>query len=344
MITGTYTALITPFINGTVDNDGLDRLIDFQIKEGISGILAVGTTGESPTLSWDEHNLVIEKVAKKAKNKCICIAGTGSNNTKEALLASKHAADAGADAVLLVDPYYNGPSSLEIRKEYIEPVARECPDVQIIPYIIPGRTGAKMLPEDLAILSKQYKNVQTVKEATGDLDNMRHTRNCCGQNFTILSGDDALTLKMMTDPKIRAAGVISVASNIAPKAVVEMVSLLEAGNMEEAKKIDTALEPLYSLVTVITKETTQFGEVDCRARNPLATKTLMAILGMPSGKCRQPLGKMTPKGIKEVLDTAGKVLTDNPYILQPAAEFFNIDIEARLNSPASLTGLYYEDY
>ncbi|MCK5783743.1 MAG: dihydrodipicolinate synthase family protein, partial [Desulfobacterales bacterium] len=125
MRAGCYTAIITPFTKTSVDYDGLERLITFQIQNGITGILAVGTTGESPTLNWNEHNRVIDEVSKNSKNKCICIAGTGSNNTSETLSATGHAVDAGVDAVLLVDPYYNGPSSMEIRKEYVEPVARE---------------------------------------------------------------------------------------------------------------------------------------------------------------------------------------------------------------------------
>ncbi|MBL7196046.1 MAG: dihydrodipicolinate synthase family protein, partial [Desulfobacterales bacterium] len=123
MYKGCFTALVTPFKDDIVDYEGLGQLADFQIKNGITGILAVGTTGESPTLTWDEHNKVIEDVAKKTRDKCICIAGTGSNNTKETLESSKHAVDIGVEALLLVDPYYNGPSSLEIRREYVAPVA-----------------------------------------------------------------------------------------------------------------------------------------------------------------------------------------------------------------------------
>ncbi|MCG2753956.1 MAG: dihydrodipicolinate synthase family protein, partial [Desulfobacteraceae bacterium] len=176
MFKGCFTALVTPFINDAVDYEGLGKLADFQIKNGITGILAVGTTGESPTLTWDEHNKVIEDVAKKTRGKCICIAGTGSNNTKETLESSKHAVNAGVEALLLVDPYYNGPSSLEIRREYVAPVARAFPDVQIIPYVIPGRTGAQLFPEDLAILNRDFDNVNMVKEATGSIENMKHTR------------------------------------------------------------------------------------------------------------------------------------------------------------------------
>ena len=344
MITGCYTALITPFKGETVDYEGLGKLVDFQIENRITGILAVGTTGESPTLAWDEHNDVIAKVAGKTKNKCICIAGAGSNNTQEAIAAAKHAATIGVDAVLLVDPYYNGPSSLEIRKEYIEPIAEACSGTEIIPYIIPGRTGAQMLPEDLAILCHKFNNVKTVKEATGDIENMRRTRACCGTDYSIMSGDDGMVFQMMTDPQIKASGVISVVSNIVPGAVAEMVQLLSEENRSEAEKIMTAIEPLFGLVTVKTKEATPYGEVICRARNPLAIKTLMSILGMPSGGCRRPLGQMTQNGLNKVLEVARKMQTDNPEIFKPAGEFFGVDIDDRLSNPSYWEGLCYKEY
>ncbi|QTA89486.1 4-hydroxy-tetrahydrodipicolinate synthase [Desulfonema magnum] len=344
MLTGSYTALITPFTEDTVDHEGLEKLVDFQMKNGISGILAVGTTGESPTLTWNEHNLVIETVAQKTKNKCTCIAGTGSNNTKESLEATKHAADIGVDAVLLVEPYYNGPSSLEIRKEYIAPVAAAFPDVQIIPYIIPGRTGTQLFPEDLGLLSNAFKNINAVKEATGNIENMRRTRECCGPDFTILSGDDGMTYKMMTDSEVKAGGLISVASNIAPRAVSEMIRLLEQGNFSEAQHLASALQPLSELVTVTTTEKTPYGNVVCRARNPLAAKTLMSILGMPSGRCRQPIGKMTLKGLEKVLAAGRKVQAETPEIFKPLADFFNVDIDERLNTPSNWESLAYEDY
>ena len=344
MITGSFTALITPFNDFAVDYENLDKLVDFQTKNGMTGILAVGTTGESPSLTWDEHNKVIENIAKKTKGKSVCIAGTGSNNTNETLGATEHAVGVGVDAVLLVDPYYNGPSSLEIRKEYIGPVARAFPDVEIIPYVIPGRTGTQLLPEDLAFLNKEFGNVNTVKEATGNIENMRHTRACCGNNFTILSGDDGMTYDMMVDPQIKAAGVISVVSNIAPKAVSEMVKFLEQGNHAKAKSLLSALEPLFKIVTVKTREVTPYGEVVFRARNPLAIKVLMAILGVTSGECRKPLGKITKNGLDIVIEAARKVQADNPEIFQPAADFFGVDIEARLKDPSSCEGLFYKEY
>lgn len=344
MITGCFTALITPFIGDEIDYEGLDRLIDFQVKNGISGILAVGTTGESPTLSWDEHLKVVEVVAKKTKDKCACIAGAGSNNTRECLAATQHAVEFGANAVLLVDPYYNGPSSLEIRKEYVSPVAAAFPSIQVIPYIIPGRTGCQLFPEDLAILHKEFENVNTVKEATANIENMRRTRTCCGDDFTILSGDDGMTFEMMVDPQVKAAGVISVVSNVAPGSLTEMVHLLAQSNPAEAKKVMSALEPLFGLVTVKTTEKTPFGEVVCRARNPLAIKVLMTILGMPSGGCRKPLGKMTKNGLEKVLEAARTVQANNPEIFNPVAEFFEVDIDRRLNNPALYERLFYDAY
>jgi 4-hydroxy-tetrahydrodipicolinate synthase len=341
---GCYTAIVTPFDGDAVDESGLARLADFQIQNGISGILAVGTTGESPTLAWKEHHSVVQAYARLSKGKCLCIAGAGSNNTKEALSATREAAEAGVDAVLLVDPYYNGPSSLEIRNEYVTPVAAAFPDLTVIPYVIPGRTGAQLLPEDLALLYQSHPNVSTVKEATGNLDNMRRTRQCCGPEFSIFSGDDGLTYEMMTDPGIAATGVISVVSNIAPKAMVELVDLLRAGKTDAAKPLADALAPLFGLVTVVTKEPTPYGDVVCRARNPLAIKTLMQLLGVPSGPCRPPLGKMSRAGLEKVVSIAKTVQTNHPEILAPLAAFFDVDIDVRLNDERLWEGLYYPSY
>jgi 4-hydroxy-tetrahydrodipicolinate synthase len=339
---GCYTALATPMTpDYQVDYEGLRRLVDFQISEGVSGILAVGTTGESPTLDWNEHNQVIEKVYEYTGSKGLTIAGTGSNSTQEAIDGTEHAAKIGVKCVLLVDPYYNGPSSLEIRKEYVEPVAKQFPEVQVIPYVIPGRTGTQLYPQDLAVLHQQYPNVSCVKEATGDLDNMRLTRKLCGINFAILSGDDDKTFTMMTAPDIDAAGVISVASNIAPRVVQSLTQALRARRTEDANSLYAALKPLFDIVTVKTQEQTPFGPVTCKARNPLAFKTLMNVLGMPSGPCRQPLGKMTRAGLEIVLTNARKVYVTNPSVLQPIADFFDVDLSERLYNEQFWQGLTY---
>lgn len=345
MLSGCFTALVTPFNREQrLDQEGLKKLIEFQVTNGISGVLAVGTTGESPTLDWQEHNDVTRLVCQGTKGKCKAIAGTGSNSTRETLEGSKHAVECGADAVLLVDPYYNGPSSLEIRREYIAPVAERFPDLDVIPYVIPGRTGTQLLPEDLAILYRQYPNVRTVKEATGSLENMARTRTCCGKDYTILSGDDDKTFDMITSDAIRAAGVISVASNVAPRAMQQFVKALLAGKRSEAEKLLQGLKPLFGLVTVKTQEETPHGTVTCRARNPLAVKTLMNILGMPAGPCRRPLGKMTKKGLQVVLEAARAVQQNAPEIFSPIAEFFGVDIQERLSNEANWRDLCYDGY
>jgi 4-hydroxy-tetrahydrodipicolinate synthase len=343
VFSGCYTALVTPMTkNFTVDYDGLATLVEFQVKEGVSGILAVGTTGESPTLDWNEHNKVIETVYSCTGEKRLTIAGTGSNSTAETFKGTHHAAEMGVKAVLLVDPYYNGPSSIEIRKEYIEPVAQRFPDIQIVPYVIPSRTGTQLYPQDLAILNQLYQNVSVVKEATGNLENMRLTRRLCGKDFSILSGDDDKTFDMMISPDIAAAGVISVASNIVPRTVQNFVQAILSQKISEAQKLRKALQPLFNMVTVKTMEATSYGPVICKARNPLGFKTLMRILGMPSGPCRQPMGKMTKAGLDIVLDNARKVYNLNPEILQPIEEFFDINLQERLYKRKFWKGLYYD--
>ncbi|PID77750.1 MAG: 4-hydroxy-tetrahydrodipicolinate synthase [Deltaproteobacteria bacterium] len=341
---GCYTALITPFKNdGSLDYEGLDKLIDFQIKNKITGILAVGTTGESPTLHWKEHNEVIEITAKKTKNNCLCIAGTGSNNTEESINGSEHAVKAGVDALLLVDPYYNNPSSMSIRKEYIEPIAEKFPDVTIIPYVIPGRTGSKLYPEDLALAFQNYPNVSCVKEATGDIENMKRTRTVCGEDFKIFSGDDSLTFELMSNPEIKGSGIISVASNIIPAFMTEMAEELAAGKLDSARKILKDIEPFFQLVTIVTQEEYRFGTVESKFKNPLPIKTLFGILGLPGGGCRRPLGKMTQKGAQKVFETGKKVFKKSPHVLKPVADFFDIDIEQRLNSPDIYSDLIYKE-
>ncbi|PID73741.1 MAG: 4-hydroxy-tetrahydrodipicolinate synthase [Desulfobacterales bacterium] len=331
MINGCHTAIITPFDENGVDREGMARLVDFQVSNGVSGVLAVGTTGESPVLDWEEHNAVIGAVAKYCKGKCTVIAGTGSNNTAEALKASTYAVSAGVDALLLVDPYYNGPSSLEIRREYLEPVAAAFPDTGIIPYIIPGRTGCQLLPEDIALAHERYPNIHAIKEATGSRENMKRTRELLGREFRILSGDDPMTCSIMLEPGIRAAGGISVMSNIAPKAMSDMIRLAAEGKAEEAEALDRALSPLTRIVMIRTREATPYGDVECRARNPLPVKILMNLLGMPSGPCRPPLGKITPTALEIIAGAAREVWEKNPEILTPAAKTFDLDLEDRLS-------------
>lgn len=342
---GAYTAIITPFDGGrSVDWPRLRSLVEFQRSQGITGLVPAGTTGESPTLTWDEHNRVIQTVFEASGSGLETIAGTGSNSTDEALEATRHIANWGIRAALLVDPYYNGPSSLEIRREYYEPIAEAFPDVQLIPYIIPGRTGTQLLPQDLGILSANYQNISGVKEATGNADNARLTRNYCGPNFSIISGDDDRTLSMMSEQAIMCSGVISVVSNVAPQAVQAMVQAGLKKDWQEAQRLATALQPLFGLVTVKTDESTKYGPVQVRARNPLPIKTVMQVLGMTTGPCRSPLGRVTKGALDVVLRSLRTVWATNPDVLQPIESFFDVSVADRLQMPQYWENLSYAGY
>ena len=336
-IDGAWTAIATPYNPDlSIDWDGLKKNVEFQIAQGITGIVPVGTTGESPTLDWDEHNDVIDKVLAQCKGRCGVLAGTGSNSTSEAIESARHAVNAGAEAVLMVDCYYNGPSSQELRDEYYAAVAEEFPNTTVVPYVIPGRSGTALAVEDIAILFARYKNISAVKEATGDLERMARTRSLTGGDFSIISGDDDITLKMMTDPRIRANGVISVASNVTPGPLAKMVGLVVSGDVGGAAKVHEAIAPLLGIVTVKVnnERTLPSGEkamVEDKYRNPLAIKTLMAGLGIPSGKCRRPLGRMSRAGVEIVRGTARQVWERNPEVLRPIGEFYGVDLAARLS-------------
>jgi 4-hydroxy-tetrahydrodipicolinate synthase len=202
----------------------------------------------------------------------------------------------------------------------------------VMPYVIPGRTGTKLEVEDLAILHRKFKNVRSVKEATADLERMAKTRTLCGEDFDILSGDDDKTYDMMTRNSIGCSGVVSVMSNIVPGPIGEMVKAIRSGNMGKADRLRDALDPLFKVVTVNTIESYEGFEVPAKFRNPLAIKTMMKGLGLPSGPCRQPLGKMTPKGVEMVRNSLKAVYENDKEILRPIQDFYKINIEEKLSN------------
>jgi 4-hydroxy-tetrahydrodipicolinate synthase len=329
---GCWTAMVTPLDRkGEVDYKGLEKNVQFQIENG-ANLVPTGTTGESPTLDWREHDQVITKTIKKAKGKVFVMAGTGSNSTKEAFRGTKHAMEVGAQGVLLVDCYYNGPSSLELRTQYYEVIAKAFRKAFVMPYVIPGRTGTKLEVEDLAILHRKFKNVRSVKEATADLERMAKTRTLLGEDFDILSGDDDKTFDMMTRQDIRASGVVSVMSNIVPGPIGELVKAIRNGNMMKANRLKDVLDPLFKTVTVNTIETYEGFQVPAKFRNPLGIKTMMKGLGIPSGPCRPPLGKMTPKGAEVVRNALRTVYDKDKEVLRPIQDFYRINIEERLSN------------
>jgi len=343
---GVWTALTTPFsADKQVDYDSLRRLVEFQVQEGIDGVLPCGTTGESPTLSWQEHDAVVEAAVQAVEGRAAVLAGTGSNNTDEAIRASTQAKEAGATAVLLVDCYYNGPSSLELRTEYYEPILEGVPDIPVVPYIIPGRSGCALSAADLAILHlNDPKRVPAVKEATGDVDRMRLDRQLAGPALSILSGDDDLTLTMMRDDEIRGSGVISVLSNIVPGAIGSMVRSQVAGDSEETDRLADALAPVLRLVTcsvssVRTLPNGQSVEVTDKFRNPVPLKTMMAGLGMISPIRRPPLGRMSATAVTHCRDALRQVHAADPGILGPIEEAFDVRIDQRLGDDAKWSAL-----
>lgn len=342
---GVWTALVTPFEkSGKVDSAAFKRLIEFQLAQGITGIVPTGTTGESPTLSWEEHNRVVEDAIVFAKDKMGVLAGSGSNCTDEAIDATRHAREAGASAALVVDCYYNGPSSLELRTEYYEQIAEWVPDIPIVPYIIPGRSGTALNAEDLAILyAEKPKRFPAVKQATGDLARMRQDRALCGENFAILSGDDDMTLQMMEDAGIRAAGVISVMSNVVPGPLSNMVKAFRSGDAAGAKALAANLDPLFKLVGCKVPGSRQIGgktvEVEDRFKNPVPVKTMMAGLGIPVGPCRRPLGKMTKPAVEKCRQALQQVYAAAPELLKPINDAFGVNVEKRLGDDSVWTAL-----
>lgn len=344
MLAGTYTAMVTPFRrDGSVDNEGMEMLVRYQIENGIDGLLVAGTTGETPALSHEEYVKLLPAFRNICNGHVGTMASCGKNNFDEALEASKLASELGYGSILLVEPYYNGPSSMEIRKEYVEPIADAVPGTNLVPYVIPGRTGTHLLPQDLAVLHDEYAQVDTVKEATGDIENMKLTRKLCGKGYSIMSGDDSLTHRIMTDGEISANGVISVMSNIFPRHVSEMVGAIRSGDGEKAVSLSRKLSPWFDLVTVKTIHQGRYGQTPLRFRNPLPVKTIMSLFGMPSGGCRRPLGRMTRAGLMKIVETARRTIEQNPELLEPVEDAFDVDIERRLENGDILEGLCYEE-
>ncbi len=232
MFSGAYTALVTPFKNGAIDEAAYRRLIDFQIDNGVSGIVPTGSTGEAATLDQEEHLRVIEIAVSQAKGRCRVIAGTGSNSTREAIELSVGAAKLSVDAVLLASPYYNKPTPEGIYRHF--KAVSEATDVPIMLYNVPSRTASEIDVETCVRLVRECRNVVSIKEAGGNCDRVSALRNALPPEFTILSGDDSLTIPFMA---VGAVGVVSVASNIIPRQVSEMVESFLTGHIHEAKDL-----------------------------------------------------------------------------------------------------------
>ena len=267
---GSCTALVTPFKNGAVDADSFCKLVDFQIDNGTAGLVPVGTTGESPTLSHEEHDLVVELCIKKAAGRVPVIAGAGSNSTAEAVRLAEHAATAGADAVLIVSPYYNKPTQAGLYAHFAAVAAAV--DVPVIVYDIPGRSIVRVNDDTLARLASDFANISGIKDATADLVRPTAVQNLLGNDFTQLSGEDATAL-----PYLAAGGhgCISVTANIAPKLLSEMHAAWWAGDIKTAQTIHQKLLPLHNAMF-------------CEA-SPGPVKYAASLLGICAAETRLPL-------------------------------------------------------
>ncbi len=334
---GAWTALVTPFdYDYTVNWAQLERNVGFQVEEGITGIVPMGSTGESATVTHREHSKIIENSVHYSRGRCQVLAGTGSNSTDEAFYETKRAVEAGVGACLLVDCYYNKPSSLELRHEYYSVVLSEFPQTDFITYSIPGRSVTVLSPEDMAILRSEHPNLVAVKEASGDFDRMRRIRGLVDGDFNILSGDDPNTLAMMTDTQIAASGVVSVISNITPGPIERCARMTLDGRLEEARRIDSALMPLYRCVGVSAVEDVRLpggksAKVAYKFPNPVPVKTMMLGLGMMTGPCKRPLGRMTRPAVAAVRDALRAVWAADPKMLEPIEAYYDVDVAGRLS-------------
>jgi len=281
MFSGSIVAIVTPFKNGKVDEKKFRELIEFQIKNGTKGIVPCGTTGESATLSVEEHERVIEITIEQVNKRVLVIAGTGSNSTAEAIALTQQAEKAGADASLQVSPYYNRPTQAGLYAHF--KAIADSVKIPIILYNIASRTGVNIEPETIARLALDCKNIAAVKEASGNLDQMSRIRQLCPKAFELTSGDDSLTLPVLS---IGGIGIISVAANIVPKDVADMVSAFEKGNIKKAQELHFKLLPLIKALFIET--------------NPIPVKTAMGLLGMCEPDLRLPLVPMSADNLEKL--------------------------------------------
>jgi 4-hydroxy-tetrahydrodipicolinate synthase len=273
MFKGAFTAIVTPFKNGQFDEEAYRQLIEFQIEGGVHGIVPCGTTGESPTLSHTEHKRVVETCIHQVKKRVPVIAGTGSNNTTESLDLTQHAQEAGADAALMITPYYNKPTQEGLYQHY-KTVASKT-KIPIVVYNVPGRTSVNLLPETMARLA-DLPNIMGLKDATGDLKQGAKTLELCGDKITVLSGDDFTTFPLLC---VGGQGVISVVSNVVPGDMAGMCNAFFAGNLARARELHYKMWPLTEAM---------FFET-----NPVPVKTSLKLMGKITGEVRQPLWTMS---------------------------------------------------
>jgi 4-hydroxy-tetrahydrodipicolinate synthase len=291
MFSGTFTALVTPFRNGEVDVEALEGMVEFQIQHGVSGLVPCGTTGETPAMSEAEDRVVVETVMRVANGRVPVIAGTGSNSTDMAIKYTRMAQEVGADGSLQVAPYYNKPTQEGLYRHFA--AIAESTDLPLVLYNIPGRTGVTISAETMARLA-EIPNIVGVKDSTLSMNMISDMISLCGEEFDVLSGDDPMTLPLIA---LGGRGVISVASNVAPGAVSDMVKALLGGDWERGRELHYELLPLFRALFVET--------------NPIPVKTAASLLGLCSDEMRLPLVPMEGEKLRllqETLDRSAHLL------------------------------------
>ena len=279
---GCYVAIITPFTqDGKLDEAGLRSNIEFLIAGGVSGIVPCGTTGESATLSWEEHKRVVDIAVEQANGRVQVVAGAGSNNTAEAIEAAKHAKKSGANAIMSITPYYNKPSQDGLYRHF-KAITSEV-DIPMLVYNVPGRTGVNMLPETVERLC-ELPQVMAIKEASGDVSQISEIHRRCGDRLDVLSGDDGLTLPVLA---VGGKGVVSVIGNIVPDKMSALVNLFLKGDAAGALKIHEELLPLSKIVFI--------------ESNPVPVKACMMEIGLAAGPVRLPLAPMIESNKEKLL-------------------------------------------
>ena len=298
MFNGAFTALVTPFRNGEVDVEALEGLVEFQIAQGIHGLVPCGTTGESPTLSEEEDRLVIETVVRVTNGRVSVVAGTGSNNTASAIKYTKMAEEVGADGSLQVAPYYNKPTQEGLFRHFA--AIAESTSLPLVLYNIPGRTSVTIASETIAQLA-EIPNIVGIKDSTLSMNMVSDIRRLCGEDFDILSGDDPMTLPLMA---LGGVGVISVASNVAPGAVSDLVNAMNSGDLARGRELHYRLLPLIRALSVET--------------NPIPVKAAASLLGLCSDELRLPLVPMSGENLRrlhEVMEGTGQLLPTPEEVL-----------------------------
>ena len=288
MFEGSFVAIVTPFNDdGSLDDDKLKELIEFQIENGTHGIVPCGTTGESPTLTHDEHDHVVELTVETADGRVQVIAGAGSNSTVEALRLTQHAKAVGADGALVITPYYNKPTQNGLYAHFMH-IADQV-DIPVVVYNVPGRTGTDLQTTTLAKLAT-HQNIIGLKEATGQLSRAREAVNACDDKFTVLSGDDVNTLPIMA---VGGKGVISVLANVAPKEVADMCNTFKAGDLQTAQQIHHQTMQLALDLFIDT--------------SPIPVKTALQMMGKLNGRMRLPLAPMSDDTLKVLRQTVNNM-------------------------------------